>query len=717
MSALGVLAKRVHVLTRIRNLLQKVPEKHLKVSGLSAAASREKLLTCTPHRLLSLLPKQKGPVARQLHALALFALRGPSPPPAPEKEGGGARPQEEQTAQETEKAWKVQNEIRCPQQRDAEIAEVELTAEQKQVLDLTLRGHSLFIGGKAGSGKSVLLRRIVYELSRRHLRVAVTASTGIAALNIRGYTCHNFFDLHVHGKYEFADSLLRAVDCVVIDELSIIPGRFLTSFNLSAQKARGNQKLFGGIQAVLCGDFLQLTHSRSEGEMPLFRSPVFQQLLQVGLSTSLRHTEDPQFVKELDQLREGVVPDRIRDSEALNPERSDAIRLYPLRRAADAYNYNIITGLPGTATFFRTVAHVGRLDGYWSQTYVLCMRDEWKHQVLRRIVLKYAPLRAFLKEQEEMEEKMELEQRTAAKDRHEGDFEQSAAPSTAAGDHPTLLLVPHGFAYERRICFAVRVRGTTPEAARKGTSVVVGMIQSLQQQKLLTSYLAYADRRAGSTALTETFLRKAIKQDHSFASKLLKVGARVILVRNLSATLVNGSIGRVEAIEPVDLGKLPRGLRASSHPKEGLNKKLGAMDEGKLCPLVAFDNGEVAQIPWVAVELPGCEDTYYLSTYLLVMPVSLAYAFTVHKVQGLTLDRPITVDCKHMWQCEHLVYVAASRVRKFSQLRLENFTPACVHVNQEALQFCRSLSAPREATEAAKSKERPVASWAEKLSH
>ncbi|KAG9090458.1 hypothetical protein FRC07_012106, partial [Ceratobasidium sp. 392] len=69
---------------------------------------------------------------------------------------------------------------------------IELSAEQKHVLQMVLSGESVFFTGSAGTGKSVLLREIIRQLKERNKRVAVTASTGIAAVNIGGKTLHSF---------------------------------------------------------------------------------------------------------------------------------------------------------------------------------------------------------------------------------------------------------------------------------------------------------------------------------------------------------------------------------------------------------------------------------------------------------------------------------------------------------------------------------------------
>ena len=78
------------------------------------------------------------------------------------------------------------------------------------------------------------------------------------------------------------------------------------------------------------------------------------------------------------------------------------------------------------------------------------------------------------------------------------------------------------------------------------------------------------------------------------------------------------------------------------------------------------------------------------------MPLVPAYAFTVHKVQGLTIDGPMVVDCRRMWQCDHLVYVAASRVKKREHLRVIGLQEHMISVDSAALKFASERCKPVE---------------------
>jgi ATP-dependent exoDNAse (exonuclease V) alpha subunit len=114
--------------------------------------------------------------------------------------------------------------------------------------------------------------------------------------------------------------------------------------------------------------------------------------------------------------------------------------------------------------------------------------------------------------------------------------------------------------------------------------------------------------------------------------------------------------------------------------------------------------------------VPAAAATHHFAVRLAVMPLTPAYAFTVHKVQGTTLDCPVVLDLRHMWLCDHLVYVAASRVRRLSQLHIVNFEPRHVTVSRRVVAFTETLRPALEVVAAAERavREPPyeVAAWA-----
>lgn len=122
--------------------------------------------------------------------------------------------------------------------------------------------ENYFITGKAGTGKSTLLRHYANETERR---VALLAFTGIAAVNIQGQTIHSFFRFppepitreHIH-ESRFKE-LYRALDTIVIDEVSMVRADLMDGIDQMLRLNRGRPaEPFGGVQMLFFGDVFQL---------------------------------------------------------------------------------------------------------------------------------------------------------------------------------------------------------------------------------------------------------------------------------------------------------------------------------------------------------------------------------------------------------------------------------------------------------------------------
>ncbi len=141
---------------------------------------------------------------------------------------------------------------------------------------------SIFLTGKAGTGKTTLLKEII---SNTHKNTAVVAPTGIAALNANGVTIHSFFQLPFGGfipekvnpqfsqyiKFETQNTLsrhfkmsgqrktlLKNLDLLIIDEVSMLRADLLDAIDFMLQFVRKNKQPFGGVQLLFIGDLLQL---------------------------------------------------------------------------------------------------------------------------------------------------------------------------------------------------------------------------------------------------------------------------------------------------------------------------------------------------------------------------------------------------------------------------------------------------------------------------
>ena len=159
-----------------------------------------------------------------------------------------------------------------------------LSAEQRAALAAIDSGFNVFVTGAAGTGKSVLLRAAI-ELLRRKFdaaqggeerqppppcsssSVAVVAPTGVAAAAVGGSTIHAFAGCGLARSPADLDRMRRGFPAerwrraraLVVDEVSMLSGEFLSELDAAARAARGEgRRSFGGIQLVLVGDFAQL---------------------------------------------------------------------------------------------------------------------------------------------------------------------------------------------------------------------------------------------------------------------------------------------------------------------------------------------------------------------------------------------------------------------------------------------------------------------------
>jgi ATP-dependent exoDNAse (exonuclease V) alpha subunit len=132
-----------------------------------------------------------------------------------------------------------------------------------------LEGHSVFLTGAPGAGKTYVLNEFVRRATRAGKNVAVTASTGIAATHIGGTTIHSWSGLGIKDfltdydleRLSGTDRLMKrynAADVLVIDEVSMLHGTRLNMVNQVAKRLRKSDKPFGGLQVILVGDLFQL---------------------------------------------------------------------------------------------------------------------------------------------------------------------------------------------------------------------------------------------------------------------------------------------------------------------------------------------------------------------------------------------------------------------------------------------------------------------------
>ena len=148
---------------------------------------------------------------------------------------------------------------------------------QSEALSILKLGHTTFLTGPAGSGKSYVLREYVTYLRKHNIKYAVTASTGIASTHINGTTIHSWSGIGIRDritKYDL-DALEEKANLykrynenkvVIIDEISMLSANFLDMFDKVCKHMRRNEEPFGGMQIIFCGDFFQLPPINRESE-------------------------------------------------------------------------------------------------------------------------------------------------------------------------------------------------------------------------------------------------------------------------------------------------------------------------------------------------------------------------------------------------------------------------------------------------------------------
>lgn len=148
---------------------------------------------------------------------------------------------------------------------------------QQDAINLMLEGHSVFLTGEPGAGKTYTLNKFIGHARDLGKRIAMTASTGIAASHIDGVTIHSWSGLGIAEK--ITEEELEAMrwkhyirkkydncDILIIDEVSMLHGYYLDMVERACRKIRNNDLPFGGLQVILVGDLFQLPPVSREGE-------------------------------------------------------------------------------------------------------------------------------------------------------------------------------------------------------------------------------------------------------------------------------------------------------------------------------------------------------------------------------------------------------------------------------------------------------------------
>jgi ATP-dependent DNA helicase PIF1 len=249
---------------------------------------------------------------------------------------------------------------------------LDLSAEQRNIVEAVLAGKSVFFTGSGGCGKSFLLKKLISILPPE--TTAVTASTGIAACHINGTTLHHFLGI---GKVKHTapgissqiiqknlknfdkKNLIKKTKILIIDEISLIDNKLFELAHEITTAIKG-PGLFGGIQLICSGDFLQLPPvGLSSPTNPLdeikfcFQSKLWKKIIQNNFQlTKIFRQEDEFFSSILNEIRFGICSEKTANlllSRVRDDSETDTIKLLPLNREVEEVNQRESTKLDRTA--------------------------------------------------------------------------------------------------------------------------------------------------------------------------------------------------------------------------------------------------------------------------------------------------------------------------------------------------------------------------------
>jgi hypothetical protein len=267
-----------------------------------------------------------------------------------------------------------------------------------QIINYTRR--SLFLTGKAGTGKSTFLRYVSKNTKKKHV---ILAPTGIAAINAGGSTLHSFFKLPFHPllpndtKYDWRNlkktlkytgaqrKLIREVELIIIDEISMVRADIIDFIDKVLRAYTRNPEPFGGKQLLLVGDIYQLEPVLKDEDrqllQPFYPSPYFfnakvwqvMPIVSIELRKVYRQTDDS-FIAILDRIRNNTATqadlsalnsrvENSQNSESLNSNFSSlnsplTITLAARRDTVDFINEQHLSALDGDPITF-----VGKIQG------------------------------------------------------------------------------------------------------------------------------------------------------------------------------------------------------------------------------------------------------------------------------------------------------------------------------------------------------------------
>jgi len=567
-----------------------------------------------------------------------------------------------------------------------------LSAAQESAVNVAVKERkSLLIMGAAGTGKSLVIHEIKRRSEGLGRRVAVSATTGVAAVNVGGVTLHSLLRLPGRFTPDRLDRIaraasknpaydyLRTLSALVVDEVSMMSPQLLGAMDKVCRGARANgfggeSAPFGGLQVIFVGDFFQLPPvggalppdspelaapltpllSNSHAPAPfIFQHKIFYQGIQavIELQEVFRQHGDPALASMLTRVRLGAGAMKESDWELLR-QCEEPGRL-----------------LPGEAKGIKPTKMYSTNARVWeenSRELAAIDSPERVFPAYGKVTVDTA-LRAALKEK-----KVPPQPRGGKGKGYDG---------SVGHDQPPLLRA-HSLSEARKLLseqLALRIKGLGSDYRDR---------EEQHSEKSSGSNHADDDEKG---RLGISSVSSAGRREDSAASRggggsgggggggvRIKVGAQVLLTTNLDIErgLVNGSRGvvvgfRSLGVSGVSESSSVRRARGKGHVSTARSraKKTTLSSSEELLPYIQFTDRQGAPL---FVTVPRVHNEWRESGLGTVrvdhIPLSLAWAGTIHKSQGMSLDT-VEISLAGIFEAGQS-YVALSRVRSCAGLRI-----------------------------------------------
>ena len=242
---------------------------------------------------------------------------------------------------------------------------------QDSALEILKTGGNVFLTGEPGAGKTYVINQYIAYLEACGVKVAVTASTGIAATHIGGMTIHAWsgigardqlsqYDLEAITTKEKIMRRVKKAQVLVIDEISMLDGKIIDMVNIVCKSIRQSTEAFGGIQIIFVGDFFQLPPVTRHGDMMryAFESRGWDDARPlIAYITDQYRQEDEMLLGLLKSIRTNQVEEEhftlLQEQKEIGYEGIEPTKLFTHNADVDNVNLGKLRELPGKSRSFK----------------------------------------------------------------------------------------------------------------------------------------------------------------------------------------------------------------------------------------------------------------------------------------------------------------------------------------------------------------------------